>query len=802
VDRTFNTCLVPLWIEDFTPLMDRLAALRASGVDDVPAWITDHPEFFGEAVGLIRVVRVNPATLRLYNAPTEEALLEGLPKIFVPESLALFSQEVLALARGETTFTGEAMTRALDGRRVDILLSLSVPDDPLDFSRVVVSTTDITARVAAEEALRRATAQHEDFFHNGPDLYLAVDVATRTVADVNARAVRSLGYSREALVGKPLMDLYDPSCHAAARQTLSTLMTEARIDGVELTVRRADGSTFPVELSATAERDAAGRVVRTRSSWRDISDRERISQLMLIEQAMESAPLGQILVDSDGGIAMINRRAEELFGASRRSLLGQSIEALIPASARARHQAHRGAYARNLEARTMGRGAQLYGRHADGSEFPVEVAVGPVPTNRGSWYLASITDITERLAAVERQRQFEAQLQQAQKLESLGLLAGGIAHDFNNLLVSILGYADLALIQLPRLSPARPLLASFKTGGQRAAELCNQMLAYSGRGAFIIEKIDLGVLLGEMSHLLEVAITRTAVVKYELADNLPAVEADAAQIRQIAMNLIVNAAEAIGDRSGIISVRTGTTWCDRDYLETVLISGDGLTRGAYVFLEVSDTGCGMDAEMLGRIFDPFYTTKFTGRGLGLSAVMGIVRGHGGALAVDSAPGRGSTFRVLLPVAVGEATPSAVDPEVPEHPSSTGTILLVDDEESVRSVGRLMLEHAGFSVLTAEDGCEGVELYQRHMAEISVVLLDLTMPQMDGEEAFRHLRAMDPDAQIILTSGYNAQDIEARFADGGLAGFVKKPYSVAQLVSEVMRVCRDALDPTDPKTASS
>ena len=380
----------------------------------------------------------------------------------------------------------------------------------------------------------------------------------------------------------------------------------------------------------------------------------------------------------------------------------------------------------------------------------------------------------------------ERQIQHAQKLESLGVLAGGIAHDFNNLLMGVLGYADLALMDLAPEAPAREYLEGIETSARRAAELAKQMLAYSGKGRFIVRPLDLSALVQEMTHLLEVSISKKSVLKYHFAEGIPSFEGDATQVRQVVMNLITNASDAIGDRSGLIGVRTGAQYCDRDYLcETYL--DDDLVPGLYVYLEVSDTGCGMTREQEEKIFDPFFTTKFTGRGLGLAAVLGIVRGHSGAIKVYSEPGKGTTFKVLFPIA--DEAAECVDPEaeVRGEWQGAGTVLLVDDEDTVRALGRKMLERMGFSVLAAADGLEGVEVFREHCDDIRFVLLDMTMPHMGGEEAFREMHRIRDDVPVILSSGYNEQDAVSHFAGKGLAGFIQKPYGSVDLKAALRQV---------------
>ena len=383
----------------------------------------------------------------------------------------------------------------------------------------------------------------------------------------------------------------------------------------------------------------------------------------------------------------------------------------------------------------------------------------------------------------EQRRQLETQVQQAQKLESLGVLAGGIAHDFNNLLTGVLGNAQLALYDLPPVSPVRQYVEEIEEAAKRAAELCRQMLAYSGKGRFVVQPIDLSEVVEGMGHLLEVSISKKAALRHDLADGLPAITADATQIRQIILNLITNASEALGEHSGVISVITGVMDCGRDYFRSTYLDEE-LPEGRYVYIEVADTGCGMDQATCRKIFEPFFTTKFTGRGLGLAAALGIVRGHRGAIRVYSEPGEGTTFKVLFPALDQPATPHRGETEVTEELRGTGTALLVDDEEHVRKTGRHMLEHMGFTVLTAIDGREAVRVFREHADEIDCVLLDLTMPNMDGTEAFQELRRIREDVPVILASGYNEQDATQRFTGKGLAGFVRKPYGMQDLQAKM------------------
>ena len=398
-------------------------------------------------------------------------------------------------------------------------------------------------------------------------------------------------------------------------------------------------------------------------------------------------------------------------------------------------------------------------------------------------FLGRGRDITaERRRDLER-RQLEKQMQHAQKLEGLGVMAGGIAHDFNNLLTPILGDANMALADLPDVSGIRTRLEKIQRAAQRAATLTSQMLAYAGQDRLEAEPMDLSGLVQEMGELLASAALGRARLHYDLPGGLPAIEADAAQVMQVVMNLITNALEAVGDADGVIEVRTKTmeAW-ELTPAQTIL--GNDHADGCYVCFEVRDTGAGMSDETRERIFDPFYTTKFTGRGLGLAAVLGIVRSHRGAIEIDTGVGRGTRFRVLFPCASGTAEqPAAAGVDLGRWRGS-GTVLVVDDEEDVRELMEETLRRCGLTVLTAADGHEGIELFRRHADSIQLVLLDRTMPLVGGEDAFDAMREVRPDACIVLVSGYSEAVAAEHFAGRGLAGFLQKPFLPTELVARV------------------
>jgi PAS domain S-box-containing protein len=419
---------------------------------------------------------------------------------------------------------------------------------------------------------------------------------------------------------------------------------------------------------------------------------------------------------------------------------------------------------------------EIRNKAKDGSYYWVDTTIVPFLDDKGSpvQFVAIRADITQRKEA-------EDALRQAQKLESLGVLSGGIAHDFNNLLTIIMGNANLAASHLSPESPAQSYLGQIESATLRAADLTRQLLAYAGKGRMQTIEVNLNRLVVEMTQLLSVSISKKALIRYDLTPDLPGIVADPSQMQQLFMNLVTNASEAFGaEASGLITIRTGVQKIDDTY-SSRLLPALPLSAGTYVTMEVSDTGCGMAPEVLERIFDPFFTTKFTGRGLGLSAMLGILRGHQGSLKVYSEVGRGSVFRLFLPAILPDQEESA-----PVRSAlgwrGHGLLLLVDDEPSARAVARSMAEDLGFHVLEAANGQEALAIFELRHPEIALVLMDLTMPHLDGGQAFLRMHSVNPKVPVILTSGYSEQDVLAEFTGSGLAGFLPKPYQSSQFLS--------------------
>ena len=506
-----------------------------------------------------------------------------------------------------------------------------------------------------------------------------------------------------------------------------------------------------------------------------------------VVRAMLDSGLDAIVaMDAEGLILEFNRAAEVMFGYRREDVIGKPLaECIVPEASRA---AHRRGLARRVESDEgpiLGERVELSAMRSNGEEFPVELTITRLGLDGAPRFAGFIRDLSRVHHAEEERRKVELKMQQAQKLESLGLLASGIAHDFNNLLVGVLGHADLIAEAVELPAPEQESIEEIKNAARRASELCHQLLAYSGEGSFRVERVDLGDVLTEIIKLLQLSIPQKATLRLDLAAQLPAVEVETTQIRQVMMNLISNASEALGSSGGEISISTGTAHCDAHYFQHTLPS-HGPMEGQYAFFEVSDNGCGMDLETCRKIFDPFFTTKAGGRGLGLAAVLGIVRGHNGALKVYSEPGHGTSFKVLIPCADQPAA-AAAQRLAAEEWRGSGTVLLVDDDATVRAVGKRLLEKLGFAVVTAESGRQALALFRQFSSSIHCVILDLTLRDMGGDEVMPELRRICTRVPVILSSGYNEREALARFERRQLAGFLRKPYELVDVVEQLRRI---------------
>jgi two-component system, cell cycle sensor histidine kinase and response regulator CckA len=518
---------------------------------------------------------------------------------------------------------------------------------------------------------------------------------------------------------------------------------------------------------------------RTAELIRDIAERERAEEALReseqrLRVAIEAANLGIWSIDTDTLELTASARMNETFGFQQET--GHTLDQLlakVTEDDRARVDQHlRRALTGEAEFHcefgvNRGNSRRWVACHGSlfnnsGSESPRLVGVSQ--------------DVTDRRVA-------EDIVRHKQKLESLGVLAGGIAHDFNNLLTGVMGHASLVHAD-PMLTAAnRECLENVLLAAESAAQLTRQMLAYSGRGRFVVQALDLSGQVREVQPLLQAAVPKTVQVEFDLRAGLPDVEIDTAQFHQLVLNLVQNAGEAVVRPSGgFVRISTRLGHLSEEDLSRVFV-GRELPSGVYIALEVRDNGEGMDEETQSKIFDPFFTTKFTGRGLGLAAAMGIVQGHRGAIHLESQPGKGTTFTIFFPPTAKVREQILPAPAPARQAPGSGQVLVADDEEVIRATAKACLERNGFTVVLARDGQECVEMVRHAPERFDIILLDMAMPVMDGGEAFRSLLSINPNIPVVASSGYDEAETVARFGEG-LAGFIKKPYTANQLVSKI------------------
>ena len=675
------------------------------------------------------------------------------------------------------------------GRRTDLIKrEVDVRTEELRLTQEELEE-DIARRTAAERALKASENRLQAILDHNPNSIFVKDLEGRYVL-VNRQHARLWNRPATDFIGRTDFELFPPDVAARFRDAdTQALASDGGIRN-ELTVN-FPGASLPSTaiVQKFPLRDGEGRIYGVCGISTDITDRkeaeaelsERRRQLSnLISQLPGAAfrckfdeQLTALFV-SEGMLALTGYPAED-YVAGRRHIAGLTVPADRAAVRNAVAGAIRDRQPFELEYRIT---------HQSGREKWVLVRGRPIYDDPGALRFVEglAIDVTALKQAEQEKLAIERKLLAAQKLESLGVLAGGIAHDFNNILTSVLANASLARHDAAAGQPVDRSLQQIENAARRAADLCQQMLAYAGKGKIVTDRIDLSQLVRGTAALLEVTLRKSIRLDLHLGAGLPPVMADPTQLRQIVMNLVINAGDAITGPGGTITVTTFVRDADAALLRSAL-GGPDLAAGRYVGLEVRDDGCGMSPETIARIFEPFFTTKFSGRGLGLSAVLGIVQSHNGALFVESSPGQGSTFRLLLPATQGPTVASASPfPSSAARPVLRGTVLIADDEEPVRNVAATVLELHGAQVLVAANGEEALALLQEHEARIALVLLDVTMPGIDGEQTLRRMRQRSSRQPVILMSGYSETHTMQRCADLGIVRFIQKPFEVGTLLA--------------------
>ena len=520
--------------------------------------------------------------------------------------------------------------------------------------------------------------------------------------------------------------------------------------------------------------------------FRDITLRRQLEEQRLrLERVITSMKEGFAIVSFDTmRVLSTNPAMEQMLGYEKNELPGRHFSEILAGGEQERREAVE--TITNIVSRDGFWEGETRNQRKDGAELIAHTTVSLVREGESQYFSCIQVDITAQKRLQEEKERLQGRLMATQRLESLGRLAEGVGHEFNNLLTGIMGNAGLALDLLPPGDPVAGMLEDVMRASERAASVSRQLLAFSGKtGRFVVRPVNVSELIDELAALAQASISKKVQFRMELEKDIPLVEADMMQIRQVALNLIANGAEAIGDSSGAVRVSTGVEDFDANDAGD-LLGSDSLKTGRYVHLEVSDDGCGMDERTRSHIFDPFFTTKTSGRGLGLAAVLGIVRAHHGAIRVHSVPGEGSTFRVLLPIAEAQAPQAPARGRI-DAVRGKGAILVVEDEPIVRRTTLAALSQYGFEVRAAENGAIAVEIFKEMADQISLVLLDVVMPVMSGEEALVHIRKIRPDVPVVISTGNNEVDSIERFGQSDVDGIVIKPYTAKQLVEKLKGV---------------
>lgn len=703
-------------------------------------------------------------------------------KLFDPRSGEPVADPVEALggtARRKPRESSLRLQRMDGSARYVSATSSAVRDSASGAKGWVVAVRDEARRLAAEEALRNSEQLYRTIVENSFDgIYI---LQGRHYLYVNPAFCSITGYSFAEVTRRTFdYNVFLDDEGRAFMEERFAARSENRPVPSQYGLRIRNKSGRPVDIEVSTISLEAGPEPRILGIMRDVSARLSVERELRESESMMRSVLSSMTdtifrFDAEGRFLFYNSPRIELIMPPS-AFMGRRYDEVLP-------QPIAGMIRSALKDVQRGRTVEFeYSLEMHGGIMWFSARLSPV-TLSGAWsgFIALIRDITERKAQEVSRERLEEQIRRSQKLESLGLLAGGMAHDFNDLLMGILGNAELAADAGEDRSLCSTYLGQIEASARRAADLCRQLMAYSGRSRAASEPLDLSDLVRSMAELLRVNIPEGVILRFDLATGLPQVLGDPVDLQQAVLNLVSNAGGEIGAGAGTgsIVVRTGSMYCDREYLRGCYVD-DSLTPGIYATLEVSDTGPGMDERTSSRIFDPFFNTRLQGRGIGLAAVLGIVRAHHGTVRVFSETGQGTTFRISLP-AVSSRDDSGMTGRVAPV-KGRKSVLVIDDEEIVRSVLLRMLEKLGYDAVAAASGTEGLEILSGEPGRFGHVLLDLVMPGMDGAEVFKRIRDLDPSLRILISSGYNESEISEKL--GGVApdGVILKPFRINALES--------------------
>jgi len=759
----FDLATVSIWEEDFREVQQALERLKAEGVTDFRAWFREHPDFIREAAGKVKVLDVNPATLALYGARSKEEMLGSLNKVFTSESFPVFEEILVALAEGRKTFSSDAVNQTLQGEKKEVFLSMSVSPELPDYGNLLISIIDITDRRRNERRLKL----FRTLIDQSNDAIFVIDLKTGRFLDMNEMAGESLGYRRHELLERGVTDIDPDVPDAAAWEESARRIRERGWAIREGRLRTRSGKLIPVELNGKRvvfqEKEYIVAVVR------DISERKR-SEAALQESEEKYRNLfhqssdGIVLYDLSGRILDVNEKSLQLLGYSRSELLDMNIFELHPASFRERSEAVLDRIKREKQINFEGEFLTK-----QGSVFPAEVSCNLFTLGGREVIQGIVRDISER-------KKMEAEQQRIGKLESLGVLAGGIAHDFNNLLTAILGNINIIKKESKPGTLVFERAEKAEKASLRAKGLTKQLLTFTRGRKPAKMTASLKRIIRDSA---EFALTGTNVkCGFSIAEDLWLADVDVDQIGQVINNLALNAVQAMPE-GGMIRIGASN-------VTDPLIAGGKLAPGRYVRIVVEDEGVGIAGKDLPKIFDPYFTTKEKGSGLGLASAYSILRQHGGRITATSVEGKGATFEVYLPAS--SKSVRNVHDRKERGFCGRGRILVMDDETFVLDVAGKMLGQMGFEAVYAKDGAAAVDLYRKALQEkrpFVAVIMDLTIPGgMGGKETQKLLKKIDPDVTTIVSSGYSDDPILSAYKAYGFQGVLLKPYRLTEM-SEVL-----------------
>ncbi len=778
-DIVFSSCFVP--IKDDTGKVTEVMGIAQDITEErenrerLQASEKRFRELFEGTTSLICVhdtdgvlIDANPAALEVLSVSKEEGLGRNLREFWWPETADIFDR-YLEVMRRRGRGNGVMKLKGPDGNPCywayeNVMRS----EDGMD--QIVAYCVDITARVNAEQELR----QWKDIFARALWGIVLCAGEERTIQNVNRAFARMHGYETNEMLGMSLDKIIAPNPETSYQDRLERVKEHGRMVFHHDHIAR-DGRRFPVRADVSAVRDESGEILFRVSMVQDLTKeleaqedaRKKDASLKLLT---EMVPAVLWSTDRDLQFTSSTGAGLDALGLEIDQLIGCRVEDFFAGDGSAEKAlfAHRNA----LEGKSVDYETRIRDRF-----YRVHLE----PLSKGSGRIEGVVGLA---VDITDQNRSEEIIQQTQKLESIGVLAGGVAHDFNNLLLAVLGNAELLEDHLPKGTAQRALLDQITNAAQRGADLTNSMLEYSGRARFKTKLVDVSRVVRDMRGLLNAVVSKKVRIDYEFSADDLWVLGDVTQVRQIVMNLVTNGAEAIGERAGRVNVRVAVRPLDREFLSKTFLGPD-VASGEFVAIEVGDNGSGMDGEVRTRIFDPFFSTRFSGRGLGMASVLGIVKRHKGVIEVQSEIGEGSTVTVYLP-----ATPnvSVVDDGVSvEEDSSRLLILVADDEEHVRSLLANTLARRGVEVTVARDGQEAVDRFKERSSELAAVLLDMTMPVLGGEEAFLAMQNINPDVPVLLMSGYTETATMSRIDGAGPAGFLHKPFLPSELMDKLMAV---------------